>query len=116
MDLSISAGLCTAGLRNKGIKLIFIQPGKPQQNAYVERFNRTVRQEWLQMNEFTSIHQAQDRPSPKGTQRLLSLMGKVRNLFAVCVNRYKHKAPLRRQNFEAAKFIWNDAALAILSI
>ena len=28
---------------------------------HVERFNRTVRQEWLQMNEFTSIHQAQDK-------------------------------------------------------
>jgi putative transposase len=24
-----------------------IQPGKPQQNAYVERFNRAVRHEWL---------------------------------------------------------------------
>jgi putative transposase len=24
-----------------------IQPGNPQQNAYVERFNRTVRYEWL---------------------------------------------------------------------
>ena len=47
--------------KKQGIKLIFIQPGKPQQNAYVERFNRTVRQEWLQMNEFTSIHQAQDK-------------------------------------------------------
>ena len=40
--------------------------------------------------------------SPKGTQRLLSLMGNVPNLFAVCVNRYNHKAPIRRQNFEAA--------------
>lgn len=47
--------------KKQGIKLIFIQPGKPQQNAYVERFNRTVRQEWLQMNEFNSIHQAQDK-------------------------------------------------------
>jgi putative transposase len=24
-----------------------IQPGNPRQNAYVERFNRTVRYEWL---------------------------------------------------------------------
>jgi putative transposase len=54
--------------------------------------------------------------SPRGVQQLLSLMGKVRNLFAVCVNRYKHKAPLRRQLFDAAKSIWDKAAPQILSI
>jgi len=31
----------------RDIHLQFIQPGNPQQNAFVERFNRTVRYEWL---------------------------------------------------------------------
>lgn len=29
------------------ITLMSIQPGKPTQNAYVDRFNRTVQHEWL---------------------------------------------------------------------
>lgn len=44
---------------NRGIRLLFIQPGKPQQNAYVERFNRTVRHEWLDEHLFESIEHAQ---------------------------------------------------------
>ena len=43
-----------------GIGLIYIQPGKPQQNAYVERYNRTVRTEWLGRYHFTSIEEVQD--------------------------------------------------------
>lgn len=39
--------------------MLYIQPGKPNQNAYVERFNRTVRHEWLDLHEFDSIQQAQ---------------------------------------------------------
>ena len=31
----------------RSIVLQHIQPGKPQQNADVERYNRTVRHEWL---------------------------------------------------------------------
>lgn len=41
------------------ITLLHIQPGKPTQNAYVERFNRTVRHEWLDMHAFVSIEHAQ---------------------------------------------------------
>ena len=35
-------------------------PGKPQQNAYVERFNRTVRYEWLAQQLFDSIEEVQE--------------------------------------------------------
>ena len=41
------------------IKLIFIQPSNPQQNAYVERYNRTVRYDWLNQYMFMSIDEAQ---------------------------------------------------------
>ncbi len=42
---------------NQGIKILYIQPGKPAQNAYIERNNRTVRQEWLDQNCFKTIAQ-----------------------------------------------------------
>jgi putative transposase len=29
------------------VKIQHIQPGQPQQNAYIERYSRTVRHEWL---------------------------------------------------------------------
>jgi len=41
------------------ITLLYIQPGKPTQNAYIERFNRTVRYEWLDLHLFESVAQAQ---------------------------------------------------------
>jgi len=41
------------------ITLLYIQPGKPTQNAYIERFSRTARQEWLEMHHFDSVEQAQ---------------------------------------------------------
>ena len=41
------------------IKLLYIQPGKPTQNAYIERFNRTARHEWLDMHEFENLEHAQ---------------------------------------------------------
>ncbi|QCS63658.1 IS3 family transposase [Achromobacter denitrificans] len=42
-----------------GIKLEYIQPGKPQQNAYVERFNRTVRYEWLSQYHWDDLDHVQ---------------------------------------------------------
>ena len=43
-----------------GIGMIYIQPGKPQQHAYVERYNRTVRTERLGRYHFNSIEEVQD--------------------------------------------------------
>ena len=37
------------------IELMYIQSGKPTQNSYIERFNRTARNEWLNMHVFDSM-------------------------------------------------------------
>ena len=42
------------------IRLDFIQPGNPQQNAYIERYNRTVRYDWLEQYLWTAIAEIQD--------------------------------------------------------
>lgn len=42
----------------RGIRLEFIQPGKPVQNAYVESFNGRLRDECLNANWFTSLGDA----------------------------------------------------------
>jgi putative transposase len=44
-----------------GIELSFIQPGNPQQNAYIERFNRTVRYDWLSHYIYQTIEELQNR-------------------------------------------------------
>ena len=66
-----SAILCDNGPENIGsvmtewakqhdIKMLYIQPGNPQQNAYVERYNRTVRYEWLSQHLFDTIEEMPD--------------------------------------------------------
>ena len=48
------------GKRKGGIVLLFIQPSKPNQNAFVERFNRSFRDEVLDANLFNSIAEKQE--------------------------------------------------------
>ena len=46
--------------RKHHITLLFTQPGNPQQNAYVERYNRTVRYDWLNQYLFSTITEVQE--------------------------------------------------------
>lgn len=47
-------------VEKRNITVRHIQPGKPQQNAYIERYNRTVRYEWLEQDLFENITQVRD--------------------------------------------------------
>jgi putative transposase len=50
----------TQWAKEKGIALLFIQPSKPNQNAFVERLNRSFRDEVLDANLFNSIAEAKE--------------------------------------------------------
>jgi len=54
----ISATL-TEWAARRGIRIDYIQPGNPQQNAYIERYNRTVRYDWLAHMLFDTIKEVQ---------------------------------------------------------
>lgn len=46
--------------RENDVEIKYIQPGKPNQNAYIERFNRSFREEVLDPHIFSTISQVRD--------------------------------------------------------
>lgn len=54
------SGTIAVWAAKNGIQLEFIQPDKPQKNACIERYNRTVRYDWLSQRCFESIAEVQD--------------------------------------------------------
>lgn len=59
---------------NRGVKILYIQPGKPAQNGLIERFNRTFREEVLDMNYFDSLDE-------------------VKKISVKWIEKYNHKRP-----------------------
>jgi putative transposase len=54
-----TAELFAAWCAERDIAVLYIQPGKPDQNAFIERFNRTYREEVLDAYIFLSVSEAQ---------------------------------------------------------
>jgi putative transposase len=53
-------GRALTASEERGVRLEFIQPGKPVQNAYMESFNGRLRDECLNANWFTSLNDARE--------------------------------------------------------
>lgn len=50
----------TAWAKDEGMAIQYIEPGKPNQNAYVERFNRTYREELLDLYLFKTLEDVRE--------------------------------------------------------
>lgn len=46
--------------KRQGMAIQYIQPGKPNQNAYIERFNRTFREELLDQHLFVRLQDVRE--------------------------------------------------------
>ena len=56
----MTAQLFVDWCREEDIEIAYIQPGKPDQNAYIERFNRSFRTEVLNANIFSGLRQVRE--------------------------------------------------------
>ena len=56
----LTADASTTWAKEQGIELRFIQPGKPNQNAFIERLNKSFREEVLNANLFNMLSEAQN--------------------------------------------------------
>jgi putative transposase len=56
----LTSQVFTSWCERHGVELLFIQPGKPNQNAYSERFNRTYREEVLNRYLFEDLDQVRE--------------------------------------------------------
>lgn len=71
----------TTWCEERGIKLLYIQPGQPSQNAFIERFNRTYRTEVLDRYVFFHLDEVrtanQDFLQSYNTERPHDSLGRV---------------------------------------
>jgi transposase InsO family protein len=51
---------------HRGVQLDFIRPGKPVENAFIDAFNGCLRDECLNVHQFTTIADAQEKVRSTG--------------------------------------------------
>lgn len=56
----MTANVFAEWCRENRVRIDYIQPGKPNQNAYIERFNRSYREEVLDPHIFSTLRQVRD--------------------------------------------------------